>query len=448
MTTLAICFTAALARTLGASDFGMYFLVNSMVTFAYIIVEWGQPKLLVREVAREPQRAGELLGTGLALQLLAAGIVSIPLLLIASLGGYGTTTVSILALYFAAALPMSLAQGFSMVFRAFDRMDRDALVSMFNSAAGLALVIAALALGGGLVAVGLCLFGAGFLSLVLARHIYKRLGSGRLVVTLEMARHLVWGAAAIMSFTLVNAAQPYLDVVVLSKLVPPDAIGWFGVARNIMGTLIAPAMILATATFPQLARSATTPQQFGEDVRSTLRHTMLIGALGSAGTYLFAQIAVEIIYGRSHYAPAIAVLQAFSPWLFLLFIDIFLASALVAANRVRALAMVKIASIIVSTALDVVMVPWFQTRYGNGGIGVALAFGLSELVVFGGMIVIMPPGVFRLETVVEGAKAITAAILTILFLQKHSRAATRSRDPIHRRRVCCSGVRAQAYPPF
>jgi O-antigen/teichoic acid export membrane protein len=416
-TTLATGFSAALARTLGASDFGLYFLVNAMATPSYIIVEWRQPMLLVREVTRDPQRVGELLGTGLALRVLGAAIVSVPLLLIASLLGYGASTVSILALSFVAMLPRSLAQGFGAVLRGFDRMDRDVLVSVLNSAVGLALVLAALARGGGLAAVGLCQLAAGAVSLVVARQLYERLHAKPLALTRGMARHLWRGGAAIVSLAAVQAMQPYLDVVILSKLVPPDAVGFFGVARIIMGTLLAPAVILATASFPQLSRAAGAPDRFGADVRNALRPMMLIGALGSAGTYLFAQIVVEVVYGRSHYLPAVTILQVFSPVMFLLFVDVILGRALLAASRAKALAVVKVASVVVSTALDVVLIPWFQARHGNGGIGVVVAFALSELVVFAGVVAIMPRGVLRVETVVEAAKTIAAAAGTVLLLR-------------------------------
>jgi hypothetical protein len=65
----------------------------------------------------------------------------------------------------------------------------------------------------------------------------------------------------------------------------------------------------------------------------------------------------------------------------------------------------------------VVLIPWFQTRHGNGGTGVVVAFALSELVVLAGVVTIMPHGVLRLETVVEAAKAIAAAAGTILLLR-------------------------------
>ncbi len=41
-TALAIVFSAALGRSLGTSDFGLYFLITSFATFAYVLVDWGQ----------------------------------------------------------------------------------------------------------------------------------------------------------------------------------------------------------------------------------------------------------------------------------------------------------------------------------------------------------------------------------------------------------------------
>jgi O-antigen/teichoic acid export membrane protein len=196
--------------------------------------------------------------------------LSIPLLLIASLLGYGASTVSILALYFVAMLPLSLAQAFGAVFRGFDRMDRDALVSVLNSAAGLVLVVVALTCGGGLVAVGLCQLAAGVLSLVVAHQLYRGLRGKPLSSTRCMARHLWRGGAAIVSLTVVQAAQSYLDVLILSKLASPEAVGHFGVARNIMGTLLAPTVILATAAFPQLSRAAGTTSRFGAEAGTPL----------------------------------------------------------------------------------------------------------------------------------------------------------------------------------
>src|SRR6516164_11680612 len=76
-TALAIVFSAALGRTLGARDFGVYFLIASFSTFAYVLVDWGQQFYIIREVARAPERGSQLLGTALVLRSAGAVVVAV-----------------------------------------------------------------------------------------------------------------------------------------------------------------------------------------------------------------------------------------------------------------------------------------------------------------------------------------------------------------------------------
>src|SRR6267142_2581081 len=82
-TALAIVFSAALGRSLGARDFGLYFLITSFANFAYVLVDWGQIFYVIREVARSPERGNGLLGTALSLRVAGAVLVSIPTGLVA-----------------------------------------------------------------------------------------------------------------------------------------------------------------------------------------------------------------------------------------------------------------------------------------------------------------------------------------------------------------------------
>src|ERR1700674_2513686 len=74
-TALAILLSAALARILGPRDFGVYFLIGSFSAFAYVLVDWGQQFYVIREVARQPERGSQLLGTALALRAAGAALV-------------------------------------------------------------------------------------------------------------------------------------------------------------------------------------------------------------------------------------------------------------------------------------------------------------------------------------------------------------------------------------
>src|SRR5467141_1220344 len=87
-TALAVVLSAALGRSLGARDFGLYFLITSFATFAYALVDWGQQYYVIREVARSPQRGSRLLGTALVLRAAGAVLVSVPTGLLAWALGY------------------------------------------------------------------------------------------------------------------------------------------------------------------------------------------------------------------------------------------------------------------------------------------------------------------------------------------------------------------------
>ena len=51
-TVLTILLSATLARTLGASEFGLLYLLTSVATFAYVVVDWGHGPYIIREAAK------------------------------------------------------------------------------------------------------------------------------------------------------------------------------------------------------------------------------------------------------------------------------------------------------------------------------------------------------------------------------------------------------------
>src|SRR5258707_6282909 len=176
-TALAIVFSAALGRTLGVRDFGVYFLIASFSTFAYVLVDWGQQFYVIREVARAPERGSELLGTALVLRTVGAALVAIPSGLVAWALGYDASTCWYSVAFIAVSLPFFLAQSYGMVSRGRDRMGLDAAVSVVNKIALLALALALLALGTRLPGVLVAQALAGFLALALATRLYRRGGA-------------------------------------------------------------------------------------------------------------------------------------------------------------------------------------------------------------------------------------------------------------------------------
>jgi O-antigen/teichoic acid export membrane protein len=276
------------------------------------------------------------------------------------------------------------------------------------------LALTALALGSGLPGVLGAQALAGILALTLAHFFYRRLTTSPLHYSPEIAREVLLGGSAFFTFIAASNIQPYIDAVILSKLVPVEVVGWYGAAKYILGTMSAPALILGTASFPRLARIAATGGPFKAETRAALRPILWLGALAAIGTYLFADDAIAIVYGQIHFGPSGIILKVYAPTFFLLFINVLLCYALFAIGRAKAFAVAKWVSVAVSTALELVLIPIFQQQMGNGGIGVVAAFGVSEIAVFGGAVFLLWREGLGLDISVDIARALASAALTLL----------------------------------
>ena len=414
-TALAIVLSAVLGRFLGAEGYGRLFVITTIANFAYVFVEWGQPAFLIRSIATHPLRSGELLGTALALRAGFALIVLLPAGAAAWAMGYGWRVSGLSLFLIVAMLPFFLAQGYGMVFRAQDRMGLDATISVVNKMLLLVVTLLAFMLGAGLPGVITSQAIAGVGAAVLAWGLYRHARAPSLRISLPIAREIVRGGIPMLAMTAAVWTQPYLDTVLLARLAPAAAVGWFGAARNILGTLMAPATILGAAAYPRLSRQAhDSLPSLRREARAAMRTIFWLGALAGTGTYLFAHLAVRLIYGTRGFEPAATILQVFAPGLFLLFTDILLGNIVYACGGAHGLAVAKMISVVVSTALDALLIPVFQARTGNGGIAVVIAFGASEAVVFAGAIITIRRGVLSRAVLVDAARALASAAGTLL----------------------------------
>ena len=408
-TALSVVLSAALGRTFGPVEFGLLYLVTTMTTLAYAVVEWGQNLYVTREVARAPGRAGELLASSLVFRILCAAAIAGPALALAWSLGYPRGTLSLYAVLLAAFLPVSLVQAHGVVFRGLERMDLDALLSTGAKVLALCATLAALALGarvrGVVVAQGIAAALATLAALALVRA--ARLPPLRVVRA--SVRGVLVGGTPIVALNAAILAQPYLDAVILSKLAPPAAMGWHAAAKTFISALVTPAAILASAAYPALSRTAADPEAFRRELATALRPLLWIAAGATCGTYLLADVAIHAVYGRDSFAPAIAALRLFAPALLLFFFDILLGHACVAAGKARPFAVAKAFSVVASTALGVVLVPVFQARTGNGVLGVVAAFAGSELVMIGAALALLGRRALTRGVAAQAGRAVLAA---------------------------------------
>jgi O-antigen/teichoic acid export membrane protein len=194
-------------------------------------------------------------------------------------------------------------------------------------------------------------------------------------------------------------------------------VGWYGAAKSIMGTLLAPSLILGQAAFPRLSRAAVDRAIFRNELGIAQRPLVWMGGLVGVGTFLFADVAIHVVYGHRAFGPAAAILSIFGIGLFLTFIDVLLGTALTALGRSTAFAAVKIVAVVLGTALELWLIPRFQARTGNGGLGVVVSSVVCEALIFTGLLLLMPRGTMGLGIVSAAVRALVAAVVTAVALR-------------------------------
>ena len=415
-TLLTILSSAAVARSLGASDFGLLYLLTSIGTFAYVVVDWGHGPYIIREVAQHPLRSGELLGTAIALRTAMAFAASLVAAATTGLLGYDLRTCVLAAANILAWLPMYVGLSFGWVFRARERMDRDAQLNVVQKVGALIVVLACIAIGGRVAGLVLSASIAGLITCVVAILMYRGLDLPTVRTTMSASRELLRDGAPMLAMSLAVAVEPYFNANILFKMASSQVVGWYGATWNIAGTLVAPAMILGATMYPRLSSAAHEPREFKRALRTSFRPLLLVAILGAVGTFLFADVAVALIYGERKFGPAADNLRAFAPVLLLMYIDLFFSHAILAAGRAGRLATSKVAAVGVTIALEFFLVPFCEARFGNGGLGVMYSMAIGEFVMTAAAMWLIRDAIDR-YMITDFGRALLAGGATVLFMR-------------------------------
>jgi O-antigen/teichoic acid export membrane protein len=391
---LSVVINAAMGRYLGVEDFGYIYLAGTFATFGFMLIDWGHNGALPAQVARDRSRSGILLGTSLVWRAGTSIIVYALLAAGVHLFGYPAELQWALACTWLGWMFNTWIAACKDTIRGFERTDIPALVHVGQQFLSALLVVAVLWAGGGMRASLLALAASGLLVLVPMWLSLRPAGVSRLAVERNAFRSLFVEGAPFVFFGLAMTVVPNIDAVYLSKLAPPEVMGWFAASRRLVGMLLLPASAMIGALYPTLCRLWVSDKQaFSKATSGSLHGTALVVVPVALACALYPEIGVSI-FGNESYGPAQDNLRIAAPFLFLVYFSMPIGTALLAADRQRIWTVVQALCILTSVVLDPLLVPWFQSRSGNGGTGIFVTSVVSELIVVGSGLLLMPKGVF------------------------------------------------------
>lgn len=392
-TPISVFVNALLARYLGPAEFGYSYLALTFASFGFLLVDWGQATLLSGEVARARSRAGVLLGSALLFRALSSILVYAVVASCARGLGYSPKFQQVLALIFLGASISAFSGACHDAIRGFERTDIAAASAVGWQLLNALVTVPTLLLGGGLRAVLLAQAGSAVLGSCLSYAILRPLGIRPLRVERATLKELVVKGTPFVLFGLALVLQPNVDAVFLSKLASANAVGWHAVARKLVGVLIYPANALIVALYPTLYRlHAEDHDAYLGLIRNALANTTLLAVPIALGCLLFPELGVQL-FNLESFGPAEDNLRVLSLLVLLAYFSMPISSSLVAAGRQRPWAAVQLVCVAVSAIADPLLIPWFERRYRNGGLGVCVSAALSEVLMVGAGMWMLPRGV-------------------------------------------------------
>jgi O-antigen/teichoic acid export membrane protein len=417
-TPLSVLVNAVLARHLGASDFGSIYLASTMCAFGFLLVDWGQPGTLPALIARDRSRAGEIVGTGLVWRLGAALVVYAGLAVAAALlypPGFG----SVLALVLLGYLVGDLATAGQDAIRGFERTDVAAYAVVGLPLLNALIVVPVLLLGGRLHAALTAQIVANAIIFVFVWRAFRTIRAGSLSFRYETLKALITQGFPFLMLGLTMVLQPNVDAVFLSKLAPIEVVGWHAAAKKLVGMLVFPVSALISALYPTLCRLWVEDREgYNRTARTGLRTAVVLVCPAAIGCFLFPDLGI-LIFSKASFGPAEDNLRILSLFVLLLYFSMTLGSSLIAAGRQREWAVTQSLCVVVSVVADPLLIPWFQRRTGNGGLGVCVATVLSEVLMVVAGVILAPKGLLdrglykglALACVAGAAMAVCARVL-------------------------------------
>ncbi len=372
-------FTVVMLRLLGPHNYGNYAFAVALIGYFSIFTDFGLGTLLTREVSRDRSAVGRYLGNTMAVRL-ALCIASAPILL-GILGLYSwkfgleKETVMLALLFMVSLFPSSVAAAFSSAFSAYEKMEYPAIASVLTTMVRASVGLGALAIGWGVVGLGIASVAASLASAVLLAIMFIRMFSfPKLEFDLFEGKDMTWSSLPLMINNLLSTIFFRIDVMLLQPMKGSQVLGYYSSAYKFVDGLNIFPSFVTLALFPVMSRRARSSREGLITAYTKALKILLILAMPiTLGTMIIAERLVLFLFG-SEFSPAIQALQILIWFLPFSYVNSVTQYVIIAVEKQRFLTLAFIIGATFNLIANLIAIPLF------GLVGASAVTVLSELV--------------------------------------------------------------------
>ncbi|MBI4553679.1 MAG: flippase [Candidatus Latescibacteria bacterium] len=401
-----------LPRYLGSADYGRLYLAMSVAMLVQILIEFGGPYFITKEVSRSRNTTAHLLVNSIALRILLWAASILILVVFSSVAGYSPTVKTLILILGVSKLWEGARRVLASCFQGFEMMQYPSLGAVVERVFVAAAGVGALLMGADSTGIALIMVASTLLNFLVIIKFTPRIVSSLPPVEWKATAGLIPAGLPYFLWSLFAVAYYRIDAVMLSLLVPETVVGWYGAAYRVFDILMFLPSIFSVAVFPVLSRFGThDPDRLARTTQKSLECIIIAGIPISIGVFAFAQPFIQFFFGLNEYSQSVPLLQIFAVGLLLVYVDFVLGTALFASDKQRQWTGVAFAALVLNAGLNYALIPSTQTQFGNGGIGSAIATVVTECFVMSVAIVLMPAGLLKALQLAVPLKSLGAGVL-------------------------------------
>lgn len=374
---LALAVVPVATRYLGDERFGVYSLAGVLMYFVFLFNDLGLNTYFTREVARDTAQAQRWFAQAMSLKLATLFPALLVLAVLWFLPALNTEARWAVVIFCGYGILSSFFQLSFAVFRAYERMGYETFILVVEKIITSGFGIALLVQGYGLLwFCGVFLVG-GAVSLALSLFlIHKKFFPLQFSLEPEFSRTLLRQALPFgLSMFLINVYDR-IDILMLTAMANASEVGLYAAVYKLLSLTNLVPTILVTALFPALSREAALGSEEAARIFTKgLKYLTFLALPMIAGAMVLAEELVVFMFGAEFQkaAPALQILSWVSG---ILFLNIFLATILTAANYQKKLVLVQICGLLANISLNWYLIPKYSF------VGAALATLATEGLVF------------------------------------------------------------------
>jgi O-antigen/teichoic acid export membrane protein len=366
-------------RALGPVGLGILVSAQSVSGVLGIVLGMGTRNYLVREAVINPADGPKLVGTALVLRVAVAPAVGLAAIVWARVAGDGHQAATVLYLVTAMTVLTLITEPLQAAFQAIERMKYLAYADIINKSAQSLVGIGLVLLGFKVVGIAANMAIIAGVVLVLTFWWLRPHFAVDIRTSVTGMRQMARQSVAYWAFGLFGMVYFWIDTIMLSLMTRPQVVGWYGVSSQLFQTLMFLPVLVQTAWLPRLVAAFTQGhRELTEAARTPVELILAISVPIAVATGLVADPMIHAMYG-TEFARAVPVMVILAACIPPIYLNIILASVLLAAKRQRVWTIVMASAALINPLLNLVLIPLTEHRYHNGAIGAAIALVLTEV---------------------------------------------------------------------